>query len=384
MSTNIHIDQYISSTLEKAEWNYEDIYWEAAEKLIVEAEKKKKRRFFIWFLLLLLAFNLLIFLLGIAGTIHLFETYSSKELNSKSRSHLNSRSSSNIANVNEGNIRREIVSNTNLLNQDLFKATKKSNRLKKIKNSNNPINKVINDSLAVLDTTTSAEALVENLPYLNSLGFKLSSTNNLDLYADDDLDDKSKKKHSYFLGFNTGINYNLSSTNLRPGYFIGLYYQNNFKKKWAFRVALDYIQINQQKLIGTIETRDYDFGTFKNRTNVNVVNVQYFQLPLTIHCRFYKHNSIHAGVSGLYYLNQTNEYREFNKTELIREYTKSGVGKDIQNYDVSLRLGYENILFKRLPIGVSVNYGLIDQFKSDTIKSNNFDVRLYLFYNIFK
>lgn len=435
MDGNRNIDQFVQKKLAKRNYEFQDAYWHAAEKLIVADEQRRKRRW--WFFMALG----LILLLGGGSSYWGIRNWDLKALNispnnieTPERFTNTTHPQKNFTNIiaesekvntsyevskkNRGksSLDHSVNHSDNPLNQqlnqtivisqgyDLVKKARKNEdfeeRIAGITSVDDAGELIIRPSLLVsprsvpLISIKNQTGLDKTIITLNTIETIITQLlNPLSIREEMDLV-KEKKRHNawYVIGGGQLSRGTLGQDGRRSGFgadpLLGISYERQLGRRISIHSDLRYQPRSGLNSAQTSTSTLYDFGIEQITTRLTAKRIHYLSLPIYLKIKVGKRHYTTLGVNYAYIFQVSGEKVSLHQNSLngLSQTKESiwGLRQNFQQNDIALQLGYEYHLNNGLFIGLQANYGLKNLYKKEVgIMERNTQVQFYLRYRLF-
>ena len=161
------------------------------------------------------------------------------------------------------------------------------------------------------------------------------------------------------------------------------------ENKWTAQIGVNYWQRGALNSAIQTDSTVYGFGVTTYSRKVNIHQLQYIQIPIHL-IRTYKKSHFLMGLSASYLLNAKGTLQRTMVSDFeTREETptpENGYQAAYNSFDITLNLGYERSVYKKLNIGIAAQIGFVDISNNaifeNIIYDNNLQCRVYLSYDL--
>ncbi len=373
------VDDFFKEKADSFEFDFEESFWEGAEKLIIaqEEKKRKKRLAFIW-----ICFTAII-LIASTSIYHLTKG----KMNASGNAENNNQTSNIIikSKQKDASTSMKIQSNDEKIISAKKEILRKRNkRARQI--SNSTIQEINSTTEQVQDAEISAREL-DSLEYANLLKAQILQTKSFDeifeqpVYADEI---KQRKQGGLLLQF--GLT---ESIKLQYGGFANIQWMLDLNRRQSISFGLGTKMLSNDYMQYQYSIVDYSFGEEVSTTTVLTDRLYFLELPIQYRYRIYRQHSIMLGISANYLLAQRNVLTTENNDGSTLMRKETGKSDDFNDFNFQAVIGYETTVLNRYRLGLSCQQGFENIAKSDdkTILSGNrlnTEFRVYLLMSLFR
>ncbi len=403
--TDNELDNLIKNKLNNQTFDYQDAYWQQAEKMI-DAQRFETKKL-VWYKSAFYAAIVAIFtLLGwflvennkitspkmVVNTNTEIPQLIQPELNN-SADYIQPKIENNNQNAVSENIGNELTNN--IVNSNTKIKTNKT--YKAAKNKLQPKGFVLNSDLSNNDEVINDENISFNsevtVSELESKNAQQISLNLLSPTFDFTQIDfikspinykNSSKLSSYFnASLEVGTNsFNNAFSANSFGYYVGgrLYFDIG---KFSLNTNLHYENMNQNLAPREIVNKTYDFTSNTTTTAIKNQSIDYAIIGLNVMYPVYRNHSIGAGVQYALLVKTNDLFTTHNleNNTTVNENTNN-YSTGINKSDIQFTLNYQFRFAKHLAINATYVYGLNNVSTTETAKYNNQGIKLGLQYII--
>lgn len=400
--TDNELDNLIKNKLNNQTFEYEDSYWQQAEKMI-DAQRFETKKLVWYKSAFYVAVATVFALLGWFLVENNKITSPKTALNGNTENsqmpqiELNSSAISSQPKASESKLSVNSNSINNKENSTLVESDNDTKIIRTAKNKLQNIGPILGNDLIIKNEAITTENIVFNnevmVDILQSKNAQLISLNLLAPSFDFTQIDfikspinykNSSKLNSYFnasLEVGTNSFNNTFSTN-SFGYYVGgrLYFDIG---KFSLNTNLHYENINQNLAPREIINKTYDFTSNTTKTSIKNQSIDYAIIGLNAMYPVYKNHSIGMGFQYAQLIKTNDLFTTQNlENNTIINKSTNNYSNGINKSDIQFTLNYQYRFAKHLAVNATYVYGLNDVSTNETANYKNRGVKLGLQYII--
>ncbi|MES2590048.1 MAG: outer membrane beta-barrel protein [Bacteroidota bacterium] len=239
---------------------------------------------------------------------------------------------------------------------------------------------IINDSISQIKKDSTANSIVEKQEVIKV--DTVSATKNKD--------EIFEKGFSFYASFGAHFNLGFSKNDgnsFSP--YISATMKYRFSPVWSLISGFGYYQVANLNFEKQIVQRTYDFGYRDIITSISQQKLHYVTIPIEISRKWNKSN-LGFGINPTILIANKSELSTQEKTSL-REMEKNSSssfkhGHGLNTFDLQFSLSYSYDLGKRIAVGTSFRYGILDvrddSWTENSDSENNKTIQLNVIYKI--
>ena len=400
--TDNELDNLIKNKLNNQTFEYEDSYWQQAEKMI-DAQRFETKKLVWYKSAFYVAVATVFALLGWFLVENNKITSPKTALNGNTENsqmpqiELNSSAISSQPKASESKLSINSNSINNKENSTLVESDNDTKIIRTAKNKLQNIGPILGNDFSIKNEAITTENIVFNnevmVDVLQSKNAQLISLNLLAPSFDFTQIDfikspinykNSSKLNSYFnasLEAGTNSFNNTFSTNSFGYYFGGrLYFDIG---KFSLNTNLHYENINQNLAPREIINKTYDFTSNTTKTSIKNQSIDYAIIGLNAMYPVYKNHSIGMGFQYAQLIKTNDLFTTQNlENNTIINKSTNNYSNGINKSDIQFTLNYQYRFAKHLAVNATYVYGLNDVSNNETANYKNRGVKLGLQYII--
>lgn len=403
--TDNELDNLIKNKLNNQTFEYEDSYWQQAEKMI-DAQRFETQKL-VWYksafyVAITSVFALLGWFLIENNKITSPKTAINTNTENAQMLQLELKSSAKFSQPKAAQANKSVNSNSinSKENSILVESNDKNNDTKIIRTAKNKLQNNVpilgndlttkNEAITIENVSINNEVIVDVLQSKNAQQISLSllapafDFTQIDFIKSPINYKNNSKLNSYFnasLEAGTNSFNNTFSTN-SFGYYVGgrLYYDIG---KLSLNTNLHYENMNQNLVPREIVNKTYDFTSNTTKTVIKNQSIDYAIIGLNAMYPVYKNHSIGIGFqyARLIKTNDLFTTQNLENNTIINKSTNN-YSNGINKYDIQFTLNYQFRFTKHLAVNAAYVYGLNDVSTNETANYKNRGVKLGLQYII--
>jgi hypothetical protein len=400
--TDNELDNLIKNKLNNQTFEYEDTYWQQAEKMI-DAQRFENKKLVWYKSAFYVAVATVFALLGWFLVENNKITSPKTSLNGNNKNaqmpqiELNSSAISSQPKASESKLSVNSNSINNKENSILVESNNNTKTLRTAKDKLQNIETFLGEELSIKNEAMTTENIViNNEVMVDVLQGKNAQKISLNLLAPSfdftQIDfikspinyKNSSKLNSYFnasLEAGTNSFNNTFSTN-SFGYYVGgrLYFDIG---KFSLNTNLHYENINQNLAPREIINKTYDFTSNTTKTSIKNQSIDYAIIGLNAMYPVYKNHSIGMGFQYVQLIKTNDLFTTQNlENNTIINKSTNNYSNGINKSDIQFTLNYQYRFAKHLAVNATYVYGLNDVSTNETANYKNRGVKLGLQYII--
>jgi hypothetical protein len=400
--TDNELDNLIKNKLNNQTFEYEDSYWQQAEKMI-DAQRFENKKLVWYKSAFYVAVATVFALLGWFLVENNKITSPKTSLNGNNENaqmpqiELNSSAISSQPKASESKLSVNSNSINNKENSILVESNNNTKTIRTAKDKLQNIETFLGEELSIKNEAMTTENIViNNEVMVDVLQGKNAQKISLNLLAPSfdftQIDfikspinyKNSSKLNSYFnasLEAGTNLFNNTFSTN-SFGYYVGgrLYFDIG---KFSLNTNLHYENINQNLAPREIINKTYDFTSNTTKTSIKNQSIDYAIIGLNAMYPVYKNHSIGMGFQYVQLIKTNDLFTTQNlENNTIINKSTNNYSNGINKSDIQFTLNYQYRFAKHLAVNATYVYGLNDVSTNETANYKNRGVKLGLQYII--
>ncbi len=378
------VDDFFKERVNSFEFDFEESYWEGAEKLIIaqEEKKRKKRLAFIW-----ICFTSII-LIASTSIYYLTKDKMNADVDAKK----NNQTSNIITNSekNDASTSLSIQSNDEKSNDEKSITVKKEVARKRNKRARQISNSTIEDRISKTEQVQDVEIRtkeLDSLEYAYLLKAQIMKTKSIyEIFEQPVYADEMKQRKRGGLLLQLGLT---ESIKLNYGAFANIQWVLDLNRRQSISLGLGTKMLSNDYMQYQYSIVDYSFGEELSTTTVLTDRLYLLELPIQYRYRIYRQHSIMLSMSANYLLAQRNVLTTENNDGSILVQKETGKSDDFNDFNFQAAIGYETTVLNRYRLGLSYQQGFGNIVKSDDkiiLSGNrlNTEFRVYLLMSLFR